>query len=352
MKLFLDTNALAYLSEISSYVPPKNKIFDEKKYKLLLSKSEIITDGIVVFELFNKFPNDKEKFFEKIKEYDATFYGVAGKKNSKILKAFQNARDNRKYDSLFKELIPIVVKEYTRQLSILIWHLLTYWLGLIEFYNDYKKNPSYVKFATAISNILRPAESHLRKIFKKNIIELINQQTFNQDKVNELYDKFLGIICYYFNEINFSKKKESEFLKELNIIKDKICYDKFNNKYNCEYNNFILYQNYYSSCKKSPKIYISKTYQLNLLKDGEVSSIIRNKLLNQIEIRKNKKKNFNDLKDLLIAEHYLQYINEDSSGIETRFITFDNLLIKSLEECTDKNIIENISLIKSFMTEK
>ena len=198
------------------------------------------------------------------------------------------------------------------------------------------------------SIILKPAELHIRKKLYKSILELISKHEFKEENVSVIYDDILEKTAHHFEQIKFEPLDEKTFIKKLNIVKDCICCDQFKNKYDDKYENFKQYQNAYSKIRVIKKNKITKNYPLNLLTDGKVTSIIRNKLLNQIEIRHNKNKNFNDIKDMLIAEHYLKYIRENSLDNKVRFVTFDNKFINSLKECKDVDIEESIKLIDSF----
>lgn len=347
MKLFLDTNALAYLTGVSTQGLPQNTIFDYDKYNDLLSRNEIVTDSVAIFELFNRFPTQRLHIFDNLKKYNNIFYSVSNITKNKIMRNFRLARDYDQVDELFKELTPTVADFYADHLSRIMWHFFVGWIEMFEVYNNFKVMANYDEFASEVANILLPAKNHIKKIIYKNILSLINENKFKQDNIKILFSKVADITGHYFEKISVEKMTKKQFKVKLNEIKDAICGDKYTKVYNDEFKNFKQYQEILYKDKKEIKLNPSINYSINILNDGKVSSVIRNKLLNQIEIRHNKKVTFNDIKDMLIAEHYLKFIKENKSEA-IRFITFDKSLIGSLKECKDENLDESIKLVESF----
>lgn len=348
MKLYLDTNALAYLCNYSQYKSKEDKILNVEKYKNCLNKNELITDYVSVFEIFNHWQEDKSKLFETLKKFDSTFFTPGIKNANKISQAFRNARDKKQVDNFFKTIAPEAAKQYAKELSRIMWHLLGHWIGEIFYYNTNENEDEYRLLLQKIKSPLKNIELHTRKIFHKNIVDFVDKNCLNQDNIKILFDLVIDTTAYYINKIQFVKYNKTFLVKSFIDILGDIAKENYLVKKTCDYLNQNRYDNYFAEKAKTKTIInIKNEYNVNAIKTEEYTDMVRNKLLNQIAIRQNYKVDFNDIKDALIATNYLEYVKECSGVEETYFVTFDNKFLKRLQKCNDINYQKSINFINS-----
>lgn len=348
MKLYLDTNAIAYLCNYSQYKSKDDRILNIKEYQKHLNNSELITDYISIFEIFNKWQNNKNKLFETLKNFDSTFFTPGIKKADKISQAFRVARDTKQFDVFFKKITSVVAKQYARELSRIMWHLLGHWIGEIFYYNTNENEDEYRLLLQKIKSPLKNIELHTRKIFHKNIVDFVDKNCLNQDNIKMLFDLVIDTTAYYINKIQFVKYNKTFLLKSFIDVLGDIAKENYLVKKTCDYLNQNRYDNYFAEkAKTRTRLKKDKEYILNAIKTDEYTDIIRNKLLNQIAIRQNINVDFNDIKDALIATNYLDYTKEYSDKQEVYFVTLDNKFIKKLKTCNDINYQKSINFIDS-----
>ncbi|MGN1201206.1 MAG: hypothetical protein ACI4R8_02960 [Candidatus Caccovivens sp.] len=343
MKYFLDTCALRYVLGYyeEKYVEKEFK-FNLYKLKNDLKKSELITDGFVVFELLNDI-RDIKKFFNDVRKYNSSIYIKFYKYQYELHQRFKMARDNEEYQKFFNKLTDVALRDYTIQLSKIIFTIVSYLIGIEELKNGFRRNKNENKeYSKKVSEILLPARLHIEKILRSKLRILVNNNMFNEKNAQKEFDFVFNKLGYYFDMLPIDKILKNDFYKLLNRIKDYINEDDFSKSFNGNYTNLPILQNYIDTQN------INKNDIINLycFNDGEVLKPFLNITLNRMFIRKNTNFRLNDIKDAIIAENYLSNAMENVDE-DIIFVTFDLRFIKKLRNLTIEPIQNSLRYIDS-----
>lgn len=346
MEYFLDTCALRYI--LGYY--DEQKV--EKKFKFSLNKlkqdlkmGELITDGFVVFELLNEI-RDIEKFFTDIKKYESYIYIKFYKHQIKLHNLFQKARDKEEYVQFFYKLSDVALRDYSMQLSKIIFTIASYLIGIEELKNNYRNDENdYKEYFKNVSNILRPARLHIEKIIRSKLRTLIENNIFNERNAQKKFDFVFNKLGYYFDMLPVEYIPKKDFYKILNRIKDCINADDFSKSYDGAYTNLPVLQSYLQP-QAIKKFDIANIYCFD---DGEILKPFLNIILNRMFVQKNTNFQLNDIKDAIIAENYLSKVKEKSDN-EIIFVTFDTKFINKLRNIENEHIKKSLSYIDSLYT--
>lgn len=345
MKYYLDTCALRYLLGYSTKGFENKFQYDLEKFKADISKTEIITDAMSVFELFNDIKNFEE-YFNVMQQFKHAplIYIKFYKKQTKVHEAFKNARDNGKYSEFFNALTDAFLHDYTPQLSKLIFYFVDQLLHII--YKKYNfstiQDDKRLELNLKVTEILKPAKAHIEKCIRKKLKNSIQESKFDEDFAQHCFKLVIRKVFFYFNN-NFSSQitTKEEFCKKLNNVKDLINQDNFLTPYDGDFPNLQELAN----GMPTKKINENQTINLYNFKDSEIFCQFLNVTLNKIR-RGAKKYKFNDLKDAIIAENYLSNVNENNDK-DTIFVTFDEEFIKKLRKIQNTNIKKSLDYIDS-----
>lgn len=343
MKYFLDSCALRYLLGYYKVEAVKEEFkFNLDKFKKDILCGEIVTDAMVVFEILNNCQNVKQ-FFKDIKNYDSSIYMKFYKNKSDLKYFFQKARDKDEYRRFFYKIASLSLKNYVIQLSKAIFYLFSYFIGIIELNNGFRQDKNeYIIFSRKVSDILIHARRHVEKVLYAKFFSLVRKNSFNEKNAQAEFTFVINKVGYYMNMLPTKNIDMDSFYKLLNDIKDRIIAEKFETTYNGNFENLNKLQ------KKLPKqkINVNKIVNIYVINDGEVLSHFLNITLNKMFVRKSKNFKLNDIKDSLIAENYLSYINEKNDQ-ETIFVTFDTNFKLELSKINNSYIQKSMNYVNS-----
>ena len=209
--------------------------------------------------------------------------------------------------------------------------------------NGFKKYKNeYIIFSRKVSDILIHARRHVEKVLYAKFFSLVRKNSFNEKNAQAEFTFVINKVGYYMNMLPTKNIDMDSFYKLLNDIKDRIIAEKFETTYNGNFENLNKLQ------KKLPKqkINVNKIVNIYVINDGEVLSHFLNITLNKMFVRKSKNFKLNDIKDSLIAENYLSYINEKNDQ-ETIFVTFDTNFKLELSKINNSYIQKSMNYVNS-----
>lgn len=350
MKLYLDTNVIGYMCKLTELGEKKKKKLKITEYECYLQNSELITDYVVLFEAFSQWPNYKLDILDTLLKYNTINYTPAFNGNKKISKAFRNLITTRNVEKFYKTITPIVAKQYSTELSAILWNMFEFWFQFMYYHTENKSNDNNKIFENLQVKLYNVA-NHTTNVFTDNICSLINNNNFSKDSVTIVFANILNTTAYHINKIQFDKYKEDVFLFLYDKALDNIYAEPFKDIKNCDYSNFVKYKNNYEKqFSKLTKIKLEKDknwYNFNRISREEFTDIARNKLLNQILLGRNTSITFNDIKDSMIARNYLCYMQNEKPKEETYLLTFDKKFKDILRKCKTLDYQKSINFIDS-----
>lgn len=361
--IILDTNTLYYAAKIE----PNNDI----KLEMLLNyikTNKCLCTRYSVFEILNsKFSfKEKLKVLDFIKNYNITL-GSTDNINKEVLNNLNpNNKDENYYNSLKKIYGNHIIDEMAYNISFFV--ICYAYASITIIIDNYQKelNEAKLYFREHFMLYQKAIDLHIKKIITKKFKELLSDNNFNAETVqNVLLTIIANVMTYYYelmrnSKILFEGGDKNSYYKLIKIykkLKNKMLKDDLlqNIPYEREYLSICkTIIDYFATSNEYPELKISrvKNYLKNKIVDSiyfvdpnmknEFEEVFLTRLINSLMVESAKMKP-NDFIDYEILRDF--YYNEDNIVL----VTFDKNMKNIMTQAAGiKKFSDSIQLINSF----
>ena len=361
--IILDTNTLYYAAKIE----PNNDI----KLEMLLNyikTNKCLCTRYSVFEILNsKFSfKEKLKVLDFIKNYNITL-GSTDNINKEVLNNLNpNNKDENYYNSLKKIYGNHIIDEMAYNISFFV--ICYAYASITIIIDNYQKelNEAKLYFREHFMLYQKAIDLHIKKIITKKFKELLSDNNFNAETVqNVLLTIIANVMTYYYelmrnSKILFEGGNKNSYYKLIKIykkLKNKMLKDDLlqNIPYEREYLSICkTIIDYFATSNEYPELKISrvKNYLKNKIVDSiyfvdpnmknEFEEVFLTRLINSLMVESAKMKP-NDFIDYEILREF--YYNEDNIVL----VTFDKNMKNIMTQAAGiKKFSDSIQLINSF----
>ena len=351
--IILDTNALYYAAKIE----PNNDI----KLETLLNyikKNKCLCTRYSVFEILNsKFSfEEKLKVLNFIKNNNITL-GSTDNINKEVLSSLNpNNKDENYYNSLKKIYGKHIIDEMAYNISFFV--ICYAYASITIIIDNYQKglNEAKLYFRDHFMLYQKSIDLHIKKIIIKKLKELMSNNNFNAETVQDvLLTLIANVMTYYYElmrnaKILFESGDKNSYYKLIKIykkLKNKILKDDLLQN--------IPYEREYLSICKTIIDYFATSKEYPELKIGSVKNYLRNKIVDSIYfVDPNMKNEFEEvfltrLINSLMVESAKMKPNDfiDYEILREFFYNEENVILVTFDK-NMKNIMTQVAGIKKF----